>query len=200
MRWSGVRNSTRGAFWLGLQRGRAAASSWTGGWRVCAKVVSWGLKGVVAVGDLPRVELERCKVLAQRQQLLGAVVAGQRRDELRCAGFATTVAMGRQPQPVAHCGQHIPHDCQAADAGEVAEHRLQVEIHLGQGLLPPVNAGGSGFHQGLAMAHIAAHHHELAGGTQAGMEQAHTMQLLQPLAVLHVALAPAHVVHLVGID
>ena len=38
------------------------------------------------------------------------------------------------------------------------------------------------------------------GGTEAGPQQPHAVKLPQPLAVLNVALAPAHVVHVTGVD
>ena len=54
--------------------------------------------------------------------------------------------------------------------------------------------------QGLALAHIGAQRHDRGGGTEAGAQQSYAVELLQPLAVHNVALAPAHVVHVAGVD
>jgi hypothetical protein len=159
-----------------------------------------GLNGLVAVGDLSQIELEALKVLAQRKQVFATVIAGQGGAYLLLIGFAITVAMRRQLVRVAYPGQDVPHDRQAGDAGDVAEHILQLQVHLGQGLLHAINAGGGGFHQGLAVAHIAAQCYDLASRTKTRMEQTDAMEFLQPLAVLDVGLAPAHVMHLVGVD
>src|SRR6266851_1197758 len=67
------------------------------GWRAGVRQTGeLGLDGLVTVGDLLLVELERRKVLTQHEQVFGAVVAGQRRGNLWFTGLATAVAMGRQ--------------------------------------------------------------------------------------------------------
>jgi hypothetical protein len=137
---------------------------------------------------------------AQREQLFGPVVAGQRRGNLRFAGLAAAVAMGGQRTRVAHPGQNVAHNRHTGYSGDVTEHVMQLEIHQGQGLLHAMHAGSRGFNQGLAVAHIAAQRYDRTVWTEAGMEQAHAMQFLQPLAVLDVSLASAHVVHVMGID
>jgi hypothetical protein len=100
--------------------------------RLCGRLASLrqigqlGLNGSVAVGDLPQIELEPLKILAQRKQVFGAVVAGQGGDYLLLAGFAITVAMRRQLIRVAYPGQDVAHDRQAGYSGDVAEHILKL--------------------------------------------------------------------------
>jgi hypothetical protein len=114
------------------------------GWLAALRQLSeLGVDGFVAVGDLALIELEGLKVLTQREQVFGAVIPGQRRNDLQFAGFATTVAMGRQLMRVAYPGQDVPHNRHAGYAGDVAEHVMQLEVHLGQGFLNPINAGGA---------------------------------------------------------
>jgi hypothetical protein len=54
--------------------------------------------------------------------------------------------------------------------------------------------------QHLALAHHGAYHAHLVARPPGGAQETQAHQLLQPLAVLHVALAPGHVLHLARID
>ena len=49
----------------------------------------------VTFGDLLKMELVRSEVLPQREPVLSAIVAGQRRDQLPLGGVAAGVAMER---------------------------------------------------------------------------------------------------------
>jgi len=99
IRWSGVRSSTRGSF---LQHGRAADSSCKEHWRVC-----WAGElsrdSLVALGDLSLMELKSLKVLAQHEQVFGAIVVGQRRGNLWFAGLAALRQSGSSPSFVSLC-------------------------------------------------------------------------------------------------
>src|SRR5215469_9212028 len=51
----------------------------------------------ITFGDLLEQELVGGEVLPKREQVLGAIVAGQRRHDLRVRGMAAIVAIGGQP-------------------------------------------------------------------------------------------------------
>src|SRR5690349_19358620 len=102
IRCRGARNSTRGSFLLGSGPGFGRRQRLCGRLAGLRQLAQLGLNGLVAVGDLPQIELEPLKVLAQREQVFGPVVAGQSGDYLLLAGFAITVAMRRQLVRVAY--------------------------------------------------------------------------------------------------
>ena len=59
-------------------------------------------------------------------------------------------------------------------------------------------AGGA--HQALAVAHERAYRKDRGGWPEGGVEQAHAVQVLQPLAVLHITLAAGHVLDVAGVE
>jgi hypothetical protein len=52
----------------------------------------------------------------------------------------------------------------------------------------------------VSLAQISAQRHDGGAGPEAGPQQPDAVKLPQPLAVLDVALAPGHVVHITGVD
>jgi len=68
----------------------------SGGWRLLGgERVEQPLDFGVAFGDLLEQELIGGEVLPEREQVLGAIVAGQRGDQLLVLSVATTVPMDR---------------------------------------------------------------------------------------------------------
>src|SRR5215469_9637792 len=66
--------------------------------------------------------------------------------------MAVIVAMGGQALGIALARQDAAHDPKSGLPGEIGEHGVELEVHLGQGLLHAVNAGRRFLHQGLALA------------------------------------------------
>jgi hypothetical protein len=76
----------------------------------------------------------------------------------------------------------------------------QLQIHLHQRLLHALDLLGLLLDERVAMAHQSTHHaHPLLGAKRA-LQQPIAHQLLQPLAVEHVGLAPRHVLDVARVD
>jgi hypothetical protein len=88
----------------------------------------------------------------------------------------------------------------ASGTHHVAEHLGELDVHFDQRLLHALYPVALLSAEDLALPCHGAHHAHLAVGAEGTAQQAQTHELLQPLAVLHVALAPGHVLHLACID
>lgn len=86
------------------------------------------------------------------------------------------------------------------DAGDVADHLVELEVHLGQRLLHALNHGGAIADEGVAVTDVAAQDADLVVGAEGGREQPEGVQLLQPLAVLDVALSRGDVLDVARVD
>jgi len=103
---------------------------------------------------------------------------------------------------VAVAGQHlgIPlprqdgvQDGQAGDAGEVREDVVELEVHLTQGVLHVLGMSGGILHQSVAVSEQGAHGAHRLRRAEGGVQEAHGVEVLEPLAVLNVALPPGDV-------
>jgi hypothetical protein len=63
-------------------------------------------------------------------------------------------------------------------------------VHLGEGLLHAIDAGGGGLNQGQPVAHVAAPDHDRGGRKETRMEQTDAMEFLYSLEILDVGLRP----------
>jgi uncharacterized protein (UPF0303 family) len=88
----------------------------------------------------------------------------------------------------------------AAGAGHIRDDIGQLDVHLDQGLLHGLHAAGLGPQQRGALAGQCAQHADLVTGPEGATQQPIAHELLQPLAVEHVALAPADVLDVPSID
>jgi len=52
---------------------------------------------------------------------------------------------------------------------------VQLQIHLGHGILHALVGGGRGFDQVMAVTHLGAQLHDLGGGPEVGAQQAYAM-------------------------
>ena len=77
---------------------------------------------------------------------------------------------------------------------------MQVQVHLIERLLDVLDPHGPAFDQALAMALQGAQPANGVFGAKRCPEQSVTVQLLQPLAILHVALTSRHMLDLSRID
>jgi hypothetical protein len=77
---------------------------------------------------------------------------------------------------------------------------MKLQVHLGQRLLHVLDVRGGIFEQALALAQIRAQFRDLGFGLEAGAQQAIGMEPLEPLGILHVCLAPGHLLGVARID
>ena len=77
---------------------------------------------------------------------------------------------------------------------------MQMQIHLIEGFLQALQMLAGGSDEALAMAHQTTNRADRRRGPERSVQQAHRMQILQPLAVLHVGFAPGHVFDVTGVD
>jgi hypothetical protein len=138
--------------------------------------------------------------LLERKQVLFAPVALERLDDV---GFARTNALmaqlGQLPR-VTLAGDDRAHDRLAALTGEVGDDIAQLHVHLGQCLLHVLDVLRLIADQHVTLAREHPQDTNLVLRPKRPREQPEAHQLLQPLTVEHVGLAPRHVLHMPGID
>ncbi|MCY1297113.1 hypothetical protein D9M70_465400 [compost metagenome] len=138
--------------------------------------------------------------LAQHEQVLLAPVARQGLGDLLGAGLDAAVAVPGQYLGVALAGDDGADDGLAGLPHDVAEHLGELEVHLHQRFLHALHPTGLLDEQHLALTGYGPHHTDVAIGAPGRAQQPQAHQPLQPLAVLHVALAPGYVLELPRID
>jgi hypothetical protein len=67
--------------------------------------------------------------------MLGLVLAGQRRDDLRLRGAAPCVPMGGEALRIARARHDVADDAEAGHAGDLVHHLGEQQVHLQQRLL-----------------------------------------------------------------
>ena len=141
------------------------------------------------------IGLEEDEVLLQHEDVLGAVVTGEGRGDLDLGCLTPMVPMLREGVGIRLARDDVTENAQAGDAGDVADHDGELEVHLDQRLLHALDVGGRALDQGLAMAQVGAQGRNGGGGPEAAAQQAHAMQLLQPLAVHDIGLSAGDILH-----
>jgi hypothetical protein len=96
-------------------------------------------------------------------------------------------------------GNNITDDAHAGLAGDVADDSIQFDVHQLHVLLHLLNEACVGAQKRLAVPKICAKRNEVGARPKAGAQQAIRVQLLQPLAVQHVALSSWDIVGMVRI-
>jgi hypothetical protein len=85
-------------------------------------------------------------------------------------------------------------------ARDIADDMVQLEIHLGQSFLHMLNMRSGHLDQAVPVAQQGTHRPDGLRGMKGAPQQSHRVQVLQPLAVGHVALAPGDILHMPGVD
>ncbi len=138
--------------------------------------------------------------LTQHEQVLFAPVAGQRfRDFLR-AGLDAAVAVACQRPRVTLASDDVPDNQLAAQSHHIGEHLGELDVHLHQRLLHALDPTALLDQQHVTLTRHRPQLADLGVWTKRRAQQTQAHELLQPLAVLHVALAPGDVLHLPRID
>ena len=81
-----------------------------------------------------------------------------------------------------------------------ADARSQCAVPLRQGFLPLLHGSRGHGHKPTALPAGAAQHADLLLGTTGPLAQTRGVELLEPLAILHVRRAPGHLARVMGID
>jgi hypothetical protein len=114
--------------------------------------------------------------------------------------MVSSLACTRQSLAVALPGDDRVHNCQTADAGDVAEHAMDLDIHLIQGLLHVLNVLAGELHQCLPVAQHRAKGADLLFRTEGALQQPDRVKVLQPRRMAHVALSAGHVFVVAGVN
>jgi hypothetical protein len=154
----------------------------------------------VALGQLRAAEVEGRQRLLQSKQVLASPVALQAGGDLVGAGLDAHVAQRSQCVPVALAGDDGTQDGLAAGAGHVGDDGGQLDVHLHQRLLHVLHRARLRAQDRRALAHQGAQRAHRVTGAERAAQQAVAHELLQPLAVEHVGLAPRHVLHMPRVD
>jgi hypothetical protein len=73
--------------------------------------------------------------------------------------------------------------------GDVRDHVVQLHVHLHKGFLHVLDVRGRILHEPFAMTQVGAQLGDTVAWTEAAPQQPVRMELLQPLRIVHVALA-----------
>ncbi len=106
------------------------------------------------------------------------------------------VAVLGQCVRIAFSGHDGADDRLAGQAHDVGEHLGELNVHLHQRLLHPLYPTGLLGEQHLALTGHRAHDTHVTFWAPSGTQESQAHQLLQPLAILYVALTARNVLHL----
>ncbi len=95
--------------------------------------------------------------LLQGEEMFGPPVTVQTFGDDLAAGLEAMVFQGRQLLGIAFAGEEGRQDGLAGDAGQVADDVVELEVHLGEGLVQMAHAAAGPAHQGIAMPQDRAH-------------------------------------------
>ena len=159
-----------------------------------------GLDFAVEFGDLLEQALAALLGLAQDEEVFAFVVALQGLDDFFPGGAAADVAEGGELRGVAFAFEDGLDDGGAAEAVEVAEHMVEVEVHLGEGFLHELDlARGVGDEVG-AVAQQGAQGEDVVGGAEAFAKQPGGVELLEPLGVEDIGFFAGDAFDMAGVD
>jgi len=136
----------------------------------------------------------------QIEQMLRVPGPRQVRRHLRRRLLAAPVAQLRQALRIALARHDGAHDGHPGLAGHVGDRVVHLHVHLIERLLHPLHDARPVGHQIGALAGHRAQLTDRRGRAKRAAQQPATVQLLQPLAVAHVALARRHPVQLPHVD
>jgi hypothetical protein len=116
------------------------------------------------------------------------------------ASVDAVICEGGEPGRVACASQERAAHGQARHAAEVTDDLGEVDVHVGEGLVPVLEAGGRGADAGIARAPGGPSHPDVIGGTASAVEPPAGVEYLEPLAVGAIGVAAGQVVGVAGVD
>lgn len=138
-------------------------------------------------------------MLLQAEQMLRPEVPGQRRGDLRFGRITAPVAMLGQGQGIGVARDDVPEDAHPGLSGDIGDDEGQLPVHLHEGFLHPLDRGARPLHERGAVAHIRAEDDDVVGRPKTGAQEAHDVEIPNPLTVRHVALPARHILDVAGI-
>src|ERR1051325_7072442 len=127
--------------------------------------------------------------------MFGAIDSLQRLGDDGSVTLDTPILQGCQFEWLSFTSQNSADNSQPRHSADVTDHVLQLQIHLCQRLLHLLHRTGGAANQLLALPHVAAQHANLRVWSKRSSQQTEALQLLQPLTILHIALAPGYVLY-----
>jgi hypothetical protein len=116
------------------------------------------------------------------------------------AAFYLFMAQPGEYKRIALSSENGVQDPQSAQAGDLGQHAVDLQVHLVERLLDVHDVLSCHPHQAAAMAPTSSHSANRARWTEARAQQANRMQILEPLAVGDVSPASGHVLHVLRVD
>src|SRR5882672_3537546 len=151
---------------------------------------------LVHLADLACEMLPRRQGLAQRKEMLLPPRPAQGLGDLLLGSPTPGVAQRREHARIAFAGEEALEDRHAGQSSDVTNDQVQLEIHLDEGLLHALGRRRLRPHQLASLTNVAAQDDRLVLGPEGSLKQPARVELLDPLAVEHVALAPRDVLHM----
>ena len=127
------------------------------------------------------------EALLKCEEVLGSVVALEGLGDA-LGGALDEMIAHRGRAGISLTGEDGANDSHAADAGDVTDDLVKLDVHLGQGLLHALHVSGHVADESIALADVAAQHAGLIVGTERTQRRP-KVSLLERLAVLDVALS-----------
>src|SRR6266850_4814824 len=106
----------------------------------------------------------------------------------------------RQLYRISFPGQDGIQNSQSAESGDVVQHAVDLKVHLIQRFLYVQNVFRRHFDETASVAPQRANRANHSGWTKAGPQQAHRVEILNPLAIGDVALSARNVLEVMCID
>src|SRR6266545_6049900 len=145
----------------------------------------------VAFGNFLVIDVIESYGLGQGKQMLLPPIALQRPCNGRLVVFTPIVPELGQRLSMALASQDGADDRQPGDASDVADHMLQLDVHLRQRFLHMLDMLGGMGKQHRALPQITAEDADLISRPEGASEQPEGVEALNPLAVMHVTFGPA---------
>ena len=159
-----------------------------------------GVEGGIAGGELRLTHVKELEILRQDEDVLVAVVPGERGGDLGGRGLAVRVAVLGEDLGVALAGDEVAEDREPGLADDVADDERELEVHLDERLLHPADVVPGRMHEDVTVSHEGAQGEDGPGGAKAAAQEPDTVELAQPLTVLDIALAAGDVFDVPGVD
>ncbi len=154
----------------------------------------------VVFGQLAGVEVEQRQRLLEGEQVLRAPVAFEALGDLFGTGADADVLHGGEDMAIAFAGDDGTQDLLPGLADHIGDDVGQQDVHLGERLLQVLHMPRLALKQHLALARQGTQGAHRVVGAERTPEQSIAHELLQPLAVEYVGLAPRDVLVMPGID
>ena len=138
-------------------------------------------------------------MLLQAEQMFGPIVSGEGSGNLRLGGVAPPVAMPREGEGVGLARDDVPENAHPRASRDIGDHERQLEVHLHERFLHPLDLGARPLHESGAVAKVGTEDHDGIRRPKAPAQQAHEMEISNPLAVRHIALPARYVLDVAGI-